>query len=47
MHKIFGFFKPIKKILEKKIIIFREGGVGTPFAENSAEIINLIFEPFP
>ena len=35
--------------MEKKLIIFREGGVGggTPFAENSAKIINLIFEPFP
>ena len=39
-----------KNFLEKKLIIFREGGVGgggTPFAENSAKIINLIFEPFP
>ena len=24
-----------------------KGGWGTPFAENSAKIINLIFEPFP
>ena len=36
----------------KKLIIFRERGVeggwgGTPFAENSAKIINSIFEPFP
>ena len=33
-----------------KLIIFREGwrgGGGYPFAENSAKIINLIFEPFP
>ena len=29
----------------KKLIIFMDGG--TPFAENSAKIINLIFEPFP
>ena len=40
-----------QKNFEKKLIIFREGGVGaeggTPFAENSAKIINLIFEPFP
>ena len=38
-------FKPIKKILKKmleKLIIFREGVV-----ENSAKMINLIFEPFP
>ena len=36
------------KFLEKKLIIFREGGVGGyPFAENSTKIINLIFEPFP
>ena len=43
--------KPIKNFLKKcwkKLIIFHEGGVGgTPFAENSAKIINLIFEPFP
>ena len=40
-------FKPIQN-LGKKFIIFREGGVGvTPFAENSAKIISLIFEPFP
>ena len=40
-------FKPIK-IFGKNFIIFREGGMGgTPFAENSAKIINLIFEPFP
>ena len=25
----------------------RGDGGGTPFAENSAKIINLIFEPFP
>ena len=33
----------------KKLIIFREGGEGggDPFTENSAKIINLIFEPFP
>ena len=34
----------------EELIIFREGGVGgrgTPFAENSAKIIYLIFEPFP
>ena len=36
------------KIFGKKIIFFCEGGVGgTPFAENSAKIIILIFEPFP
>ena len=42
-------FKPIKK-LGKKINYFprRGGGVGgTPFAENSTKIINLIFKPFP
>ena len=33
-----------KKNLDKKLIIFREGGGGgTPIAENSAKIINLIF----
>ena len=33
----------------KKLIIFRKGGVGggTLFTENSAKLINLIFEPFP
>ena len=31
----------------KKIIIFTDGGYPPPFAENSAKIINLIFEPFP
>ena len=30
----------------KKLIIFTDGGT-PPFAENSAKIINLIFEPFP
>ena len=41
-------FKPIKILFEKKIIYFpRRGGGGTPFAENSAKKINLIFEPFP
>ena len=40
-------FKAIKN-LRKKINYFpRRGGGGTPFAENSAKIINLIFEPFP
>ena len=29
----------------KKIIIFRKGGGVTPFAENSAKIINLILNP--
>ena len=41
--------KPIKKF-GKKLIIFREGWEGrggTPVAENSAKIINSIFEPFP
>ena len=36
-----------KKIFGKKIIIFMDGGYPPPFAENSAKIINLIFEPFP
>ena len=43
-------FKPIVNniFFGKKLTIFREGGVGgTPFAENSAKIIHLIFEPFP
>ena len=44
-------FKPInfllKKMLEKINYFPRRGGGGTPFAENSAKIINLIFEPFP
>ena len=41
-------FKPIKNFWKKKLIIFREGGMGGfPFAENSAKIIYLIFEPFP
>ena len=31
----------------EKLIIFRKGGGGYPFTENSAKIINLIFEPFP
>ena len=31
----------------KKLIIFMDGGYPPPFAENSAKIINLIFEPFP
>ena len=30
----------------KKLVIFREGGGGDPFMENSATIINSIFEPF-
>ena len=47
-------FKPIKfflkKMLEKINYFPRRGGGGeggTPFAENSAKTINLIFEPFP
>ena len=40
-------FKPIK-VVGKKLISFCERGMGgTPFAENSAKIINLIFEPVP
>ena len=33
----------------EKLIIFMDGGYppSPPFAENSAKIINLIFEPFP
>ena len=31
----------------KKLIIFTDGGYPPPFVENSAKIINLIFEPFP
>ena len=31
----------------KKLIIFTDGGYPPPFPENSAKIINLIFEPFP
>ena len=31
----------------EKLIIFREGGRGYPLQENSAKIINSIFEPFP
>ena len=32
----------------KKLIIFTDGGYHPPpFAENSAKIIDLIFEPFP
>ena len=31
----------------KRLVIFRKGGGGTPFTENSTKIINLIFEPFP
>ena len=32
----------------KKSIIFTDGGyLPPPFAEHSAKIINLIFEPFP
>ena len=44
-------FKPIKKDLKKcwkKINYFPwRGDGGPPFAENSAKINNLIFEPFP
>ena len=40
----FGYFLGGKKL----IIIFTDGGYPLPpFAENSAKIINLIFEPFP
>ena len=41
---------PDMRNVAEKLIIFREGGGGGggyPFAENSAKIINLIFEPFP
>ena len=31
----------------KKFIIFTDGGYPPPFAENSAKIINLVFEPLP
>ena len=31
----------------KKLIIFTDEGYPPPFAENSAKIINLIFDPFP
>ena len=31
----------------EKINYFTDGGYLPPFAENSAKIINLIFEPFP
>jgi len=31
----------------KKLIILRMGGTPPPFAENSAKMVNLIFEPFP
>ena len=48
------YLKPIifflKNMLEKINYFPRRGGGGeggTPFAENSAKIINLIFEPFP
>ena len=39
----FGYFFGVKKL-----IIFTDGGyLPPPFTENSAKIINLIFEPFP
>ena len=43
-------FKPIQKFWKKINYFPRRGGGGeggTPFAENSAKITNLIFEPFP
>ena len=37
-----------EKNVGKKLNIFRKGGMGGyPFAENSAEMIYLIFKPFP
>ena len=33
--------------LVEKLIIFTDGGYPPPRAENSAKIINLLFEPFP
>ena len=39
-------FLPIIFFL-KKFIIFMDEGYPPPLAENSAKIINLIFEPFP
>ena len=41
--------KKIEKNVGKKLIIFHKGwvGGGDLFAENSAKIISLIFEPFP
>ena len=39
---VFGYFFGVKKL-----IIFTDGGYPTPFAENSAKIIDLIFDPFP
>ena len=39
----FGYIFGVKKL----IIFMDEGYLPPPFAENSAKIINLIFEPFP
>ena len=39
--------KKYQKNVGKKLIIFREGGGGTPLAENFAKIINFFFDPFP
>ena len=39
-------FKQIENFWQN-VIFFHKGGGGTPFAEDSAKIIYLIFEPFP
>ena len=35
------------KSILKNLLFSRMGGTNPPFAENSAKIINSIFEPFP
>ena len=49
MYIISGNKKNFEKNVGKHLIILRKGGMGGgyPFTENSARIINLIFEPFP
>ena len=54
MSLLYYMFQSILKTLAfgyffggKKLIIFTDGGYPPLFAENSAKIINLIFEPFP
>ena len=39
--------KNVEKNVAEKLIIFTDGGYPPPRAENSAKIINLLFEPFP
>ena len=49
MSLVFYMFQSILSIFGfvEKINHFHGRGVPPPFAENSAKIINLIFEPFP